>query len=250
MNWDDLLPLAVFFVALIASIMSGMTGGGGSFILTPFYILIGLTPQQAVATGKFGGFGMSLGAVAAFRERMLQNKRLSLFVMVLAAIIGVIASLLLQEINNSILQLLIGFMMLAMVPFMIFKARKVLRKNASSVEKVIGISLLALVLLLQGLLSSGVGSLISAIFIIFFGMSALEANIMKRKTSLLITGVMTLLLLGSGLINFKYGFAGMAGGLFGGYIGSRIALKKGESFARYAMLMFMTVSGVWLVATA
>ena len=121
MTWHDLLPAAVFLVTFLASVMSGMAGGGGSFIITPFYILIGLTPQQAVATGKFGGFGLTIGAVAAFKERMLTHKRLSILVMALAAVVGLSASFLLQRINNHSLQLVMGLLMLAMIPFMIFK---------------------------------------------------------------------------------------------------------------------------------
>jgi len=242
--------VGVFLVTMLASAMSGMAGGGGSFIITPFYIWLGLTPQQAVATGKFGGFGLSVGAVAAFRERMLENKRLSLAVIGLTTVISVIATFILKSINNSHLQLFIGIAMLAMVPFMIFKNKRPKRGKVTSPMKAAGLALLTLILLVQGVLSSGVGSLTSAIFMLFFGMTPLEANVMKRKTSLVITTVMPLILLTSGLINFGYGLCGIAGGLAGGYMGSRIAVKKGDEFARAALLVFMTLSGIWLITTA
>jgi uncharacterized membrane protein YfcA len=57
-------------------------------------------------------------------------------------------------------------------------------------------------------------------------------------------------LLGSGLKNYKYGLIGMAGGLSGGYIGSKFALREGEKFARYALVVFMLVSGIWLITSA
>jgi uncharacterized membrane protein YfcA len=57
-------------------------------------------------------------------------------------------------------------------------------------------------------------------------------------------------LIGAGLINVEYGLIGMAGGLAGGYIGSKFALREGEKFARYALMVFMVVSGVWLIASA
>lgn len=250
MTWHDLLPVAVFFVTFAASLMSGMAGGGGSFIITPFYIWIGLTPQQAVATGKFGGFGVTLGAVAAFKERMLQNKRLSLVVMGITTVVGLAASFLLQKINNSHLQVAIGAMMLIMVPVMLFKDSRLKKAHATKVTKTVGLTLLAIVLFVQGILSSGVGALTSAIFILFFGMTPLEANVMKRKTSLILTTVMPIALLATGLINFTYGLCGIAGGLCGGYLGSHVAIKKGENFARYALLVFMTFSGVWLVLSA
>jgi len=42
----------------------------------------------------------------------------------------------------------------------------------------------------------------------------------------------------------------MAGGLLGGFLGSHIAIKKGDNFAKYTLLVFMIVSGAWLVVTA
>jgi uncharacterized membrane protein YfcA len=86
--------------------------------------------------------------------------------------------------------------------------------------------------------------------ILFFGFSVLEANLIKRQVSIALDIVVLAGLLGSGLINYKYGLIGMAGGLTGGFIGSKFALREGERFARYALMAFMVVSGVWLITTA
>jgi uncharacterized membrane protein YfcA len=203
-----------------------------------------------VATGKFGGFGLSLGAITAFRNRVFENQKLSLLIMAITTVAAVVATFLLSSINNTHLQLLIGIAMLAMVPLMIFKNKQTYKKESNNFMKSIGLVLLSAVLLIQGVLSSGVGSLTTVIFMLFFGMSALEANVMKRKTSLVLTTVMPILLLTSGLINFSYGLCGIAGGLIGGYMGSHVAVKKGSEFARKALLALMIVSGIWLIATA
>lgn len=250
MNWHDLLPVAVFLVSILSSWLSGMAGGGGSFILTPFYILIGLTPQQAVATGKFGSFGLTTGAIIAFRKKLLEDKRFSIFIVGLSLAMGLLAAFLIQQVDNKSLQVLMGVFMLGMVPFMLQKAKGIHKGQATKVSQAVGTLLLAPVMLLQGILSSGIGALVSAIFIIFFGKSALQANILKRKTSIVINSAVVVALLGSGLINFTYGISSMAGGLIGGYAGSHIALKKGDEFARYALLIFMVISGIWLLVSA
>jgi uncharacterized membrane protein YfcA len=250
MSWHDLLPVAVFLVTFVASVMSGMTGGGGGFIVTPFYIWIGLTPQQTVATLKFGGFGLSVGAISAFKEKMLDDKKFSLFVMALSGSVGLAATFLIINIDNKTLQRLMGGLILAMVPFMLIKARRLAANQPATWMKVLGVFVLVVVMFLQGVAGSGVGSLVTVIFILLFGKTALEANMLKRKTSLILNVVVVIGLLGSGLINYTYGLAGMAGGLTGGYVGSHIAIKKGDNFAQYALLLFMIVSGIWLVVTA
>jgi uncharacterized membrane protein YfcA len=250
MTWHDLLPVAVFLVTFVASVLSGMAGGGGGYIITPFYILIGLTPQQTVATGKFARFGLTAGAVFAFKKRMLDNKRLSIFIIILAALIGLITSIVLRKINNTSLQLLMGIFILAMVPLMLQKKRGLHRHRPNRIQQAIGGVLMAITLFLQGILGGGIGSLTSVIMIVFFGTTALESNAMKRKASLVLNIAIVGSLLGSGLINYKYGLFGMAGGLLGGYVGSKQAIKRGEDFARYALLAFMVVSGIWLIISA
>jgi uncharacterized membrane protein YfcA len=247
MEWK---ALAVFIVSMIASALSGMAGGGGGFIINPFYILLGLTPQQTVATGKFGSFGLSLGAITAFRRHLFEDKKFSLFMIVLSAVIGVISAVSLKSIDNVLLQRLMGAFMLASIPMMLKKTAGSRHAQKSSLVMATGAILMAIVLLLQGLLGGGVGALVSVVMVVFFGKTALEGNIMKRKTSIVLNIVIVASLFTSGLINFTYGFAAMAGGLIGGYMGSMTALKKGDEFALKTMIIFMLVSGIWLIAAA
>jgi uncharacterized membrane protein YfcA len=250
MNWHHFLPGAVFLVTFAASLLSGIAGGGGGFIITPFYIAIGLTPQQAIATSKFSAFGLGAGAVAAFRERMWSNKKFSLLIMAISTAVGLISAKLITHIKNENLQLLMGILILAMIPFMLIHHRNLKKSEPHPVLRTLGFIALIFILFLQGVFSGGVGSLVSVVFIVFFGATALEANVLKRKASILLNLVIVAALLGSGLINFGLGIAGMAGGLVGGYVGSRIAVKEGETFAQYTLLGFMLLSGSWLVLTA
>jgi len=47
----NMLILATFVVAFFSSVLSGISGGGGGFIMTPYFLLAGLSPQQNVAVG-------------------------------------------------------------------------------------------------------------------------------------------------------------------------------------------------------
>ena len=60
--------VATFLVAFIASVLSGIAGGGVSFVTTPFWLVLGMSPAQGGATGAFMATGMSLSSVAAFRK--------------------------------------------------------------------------------------------------------------------------------------------------------------------------------------
>jgi uncharacterized protein len=250
MVWHQILPFVIFGVTFITSILSGMAGGGGGFVITPFYIAIGLTPQQSVATGKLGALGLDAGAIAAFRGKIKAHKRFTLYLMATAAVVGAASSYFIRHIRNENLQLVMGAMNLVMVPFVFIRHHKLKSRRGHLVLRVLSVLAIVAVLLLQGIFSSGIGSLVNVFLILFFGFSALESALMKRQVSIALDVVVLAGLLGAGLINYKYGLIGMAGGLGGGFIGSRFALHEGERFARYALVVFMVASGVYLLATA
>ncbi len=250
MTWHQLLPYVIFVVTFIASVLSGMAGGGGGFIITPFYIAIGLTPQQSIATGKLGALGLDAGAIAALRGKIKEYKNFTFLLILIAILVGFLSSYFIRNIKNENLQLVMGIMNLAMIPLMFIKHRGLKSRKGHYVFRTLGVLVIVTVLLLQGTFSSGIGSLVNVFLILLFGYSALEANLIKRQTSIALDVVVLAGLLGSGLINYKYGLIGLAGGLSGGYLGSKFALHEGEKFARYALVAFMLVSGIWLVAAA
>jgi uncharacterized protein len=250
MTWHELLPYVVFAVTFIASILSGMAGGGGGFAITPFYIAIGLTPQQSIATGKLGALGLDAGAIAAFRGKIKQYKNFTFLLMLIAIAVGFLSSYFIRNIKNENLQLVMGIMNLVMVPFVFIKHHKLKSRHGHYALRALSVLVIVAILLLQGTFSSGVGSLVNVFLILFFGFSVLEASLIKRQVSIVLDVVVLAGLLGAGLINYKYGLIGMAGGLLGGFIGSRFALREGENFARYALVVFMVVSGIWLITSA
>lgn len=250
MAWHHYLPLLVFAVTFIASVLSGMTGGGGGYIITPFFIAIGLTAQQAISTVKLWAFGMDGGSIAAFRGYVIKHKKLAGFLLVSGAVIGFVSAIAIRHLGNHHLQLIMGFMNLAAVPVLFIKHHKMKGRRRILAVRGLGIIVVLALMLMQGIFASGIGSLINVIVIATFGASALETNFMKRRSSIASDIVSIAALVSSSLINYRYGLIAMAAGLSGGYIGSKFALREGERFARYALMIFMLASGIWLVVTA
>jgi uncharacterized membrane protein YfcA len=249
-DWHGLLPYVVFAVTFVSSILSGMTGGGGGYVITPFLIAIGLTPQQSVATIKIWALGMDSGSITAYRSRRTKNKSLALAMIAISVPVALATVFILRRLPNENLQLAMGWLNLLMIPILFIKHHEVTSRRRHEILQAVGFILIISLMLLQGIFASGVGSLINVVLIAVFGVSVLETNLIKRKASLVTDIIVIAGLAGSGLINFKLGLIGAAGGLLGGYIGSKFSLHEGERFARYALMVFMVVSGVWLIVTA
>jgi len=200
MTWHDLLPFVVFAVTFGASILSGMTSGGGGYIITPFFIAIGLTPQQSIATIKLWALGMDSGSIAAYKKRSTKRKSLALFMLLAAIGVGFVSAIAIRHIGNQHLQLTMGFLNLAMIPLLFIKHHELKSRRRNQILQAFGLLVIVGLMLVQGIFASGIGSLINVFLIAIFGVSVLEANLIKRKASLAADVIVLAGLLGSGLI--------------------------------------------------
>ena len=217
----------------------------------PFLIALGLSPQQAVATGKLSAFGLGVGSVAAFKKKAFAYPRLLTGLVIISAIVSYFVPHIFRHINGKTFQLLIGIVILVLVPVVIAEKTGLRRRNTTTAKKLVGTVLMTIVLFMQGVLSGGIGALNNVVLISFFGLSTLQANATRRVITLALnTFIVLSLATTTSYIIYRLAIPGMAGSLLGGYLGSEIALKEGERFTKYALAVFMLVSGIWLVATA
>lgn len=110
----------------IAAILSGASGSGGSLISgAPLLTLLGIPPAQAIATARFGGFGLSLGASGRFFREKITDKRAVIIFSIIGLISGLIGSSALVHFSNKteILQKLIGLVILVIgIPTMYIRS--------------------------------------------------------------------------------------------------------------------------------
>lgn len=240
-----------FLLVFFASLFSGMSGGGGALITIPFFIALGLSPQQAIATNKFVGFGIGLGSTAAFKKKALEKPRLLTFLLVMAVIISLFVPTIFKSIGSDTFQIIIAVIMLCSVPMLLANKNEGLKPMQTSIaKKVVGSVLIAIVFLFQGVFSGGIGALNNILLITFFGLTTIEANAVKRIATLALnTFILLALITTTSYIIYPLAIAGLVASLIGGYIGSRMVLKEGERFAKYALVAFILVSAIVLLIT-
>jgi uncharacterized membrane protein YfcA len=241
----------VFVVVFMATIFSGMSGGGGGLIIVPFLLAVGLSPQQAIATTKFSGIGFSAGGIAAFKKKAFNNPLLLIYLIILAILISLIVPTLFKALSGNTFQIAIGLMMIALVPVTLSDKHGLRTIKTSLPRKSAGAILLGITFLLQGVFSSGVGLLNNLVLMSFFGLKALDASAIQRVSALALNGFIVIALITTtNFIVWQYAIAGIVAAFAGGYIGSKIALDQGQRFAKYALATFMLIAGVALIAEA
>lgn len=244
--------LVVYGIAsVVMSIFSGIAGAGGGFIMTPLSILLGLTPAQAVSSGKFNGLAVTIGSLGGLKiNRSKIHKKPVIVITILALLVGLLVPYFIKIFDSTWYQICLGIIILLLIPVMLYKKVGLQPRQTTPVQKGIGGVLLTVSLFLQGLFSGGLGALVNVVLMGFLGMTATEANITKRLSQLVLNTVIILGVLGSGLIYWPIVLVGMFTATLGGYIGGHLALKKGDHFIMTVMVVLMALSALLLIVDA
>ena len=239
--------LLTFIVGVFASILSGIAGGGGGLISAPFFILIGLPPQVAVATTKFGALGLTLGSLAKLHKTEHIRKEYVVSLSILSVIAALIGSQLLLASHDALIEKLVGTMVLATIPFLFLKNMGVVRTQPSRLRQIIGYVLYFAILVLQAAFGAGVGMTLMIVMMGLMGFTALEANATRRVPGFVLAAVALAVYILSGVVYYGHGIAMLGGMLVGGYIGTHIAIKQGNVFVKAIFAIVIGVLGVILI---
>lgn len=242
----ELLPLVTFFVALLSSILSGMSGGGGGFIMTPYFLLIGLTPQQIVAGGSVASLGLGGSSLTAMHGRKLIKTKFLWPLAGLTICATLLAMTVLPKIESESFTLLIGVLLLLLSPTLFIKKQR-LQPGKRSRRSIITGYITYGIILFASSLGSGLATLLFLPLMFLIGLTAIQANALRRALMVLQALITFCFVLPLGWIVWSHALACLAGCYIGGFIGTKIALRQGEQFVRYALAGIMIISGITLL---
>lgn len=239
--------ISVFFIGLIASIF-GTLVGGGSLLSIPFLILIGLPPQAAIATERFGGLGQTVAAFFKF----FKSKKIVWKYVPLLTVISVGGSLIganiLVSIDPKILHNIIGITLLVLLPLVFLKRDLGIQRSEVSRNKIIvGSVIYFLVQIFAAAFFGGTGVLITYVLMFFFGLTIVEATVAKTIPWFFLSISSLIIFALKGIVDYKVGVVLLIGMSIGGYIGAHLALKKGDAWVKRLFFFFVIISAVKLL---
>lgn len=243
----ELIYFATFGVAFLSSVLSGMAGSGGGFIMAPYWLLSGMTPAQGATTGAFMALGMGGSSLAAFRgtDHMPTNKKLTVSLVIMTLIASAIGPFFLQHIAVDIFKPILAVLTLLSLPLLFINRRDI---HIGKKSKVAGIVLLGALLLASSFITSSAFSIFIAIVLAqIFRLTTLQSTALRRLIGLVQSAVIFGVLVSLGNFLWPHALAGIIGGSLGSYIGTKFAIKKGEQFAKYALACGATISSIALL---
>ena len=243
--------LILFVASLVANFFSALSGGGAGLIQFPMLIFLGLPFGVALATHKVASVALGLGATLRHLKAHHLERRFSLIILA-AGLPGVIlgASIILF-VPERLATLLLGVLTLGLGLYSVFKPDLGLAhvpKNRDGRALMVGVAGLFFVGFLNGSITSGTGLFLTMWLIHHFGLDYKRAVAYTLVLCGLVwngTGALVLGMLGT--VAWTWMPALLAGSILGGYLGSHVAINKGNMWIKRAFESITILIGLKLI---
>jgi uncharacterized membrane protein YfcA len=239
------------FTALLAGMASGflnVVAGGGTLIVFPTLVALGLSPLVANVTAAVGVFPGSLAGSWTYRKVLKEQKKLALLsviLMPLFSIIGASLLLYLPERNfEKIVPFLIGAagILIAIQPLVY----KLFPKQTHKLNYKLIIPGFIVAGIYVGYFGAGTGVVLLAIFGLAGLANIQQANGLKNLGSGTGNAIAALIFVFSGLVVWQIALSVAIGSIIGGLLGGRLAQKLDASYFRIIILFVAIVASIYL----
>lgn len=228
-----------FFAAMLAAAINSVAGGG-TFLTFPLLILMGQTSIQANITSTLALWPGAIASAVAYRHIWMEERaHLPLLIAVSMVGSGVGAWWLLSTPEVQFRALVPWLMLVAATIFSVgpyaLKWLKINERTAPAATPVVCVLQLAIGVY-GGYFGAGMGILMLAMLQVM-GMAHIHRmNALKSVLGVAINAIAFVLFLFSGMIVWPVTLVMLCGGLIGGYVGSRLALKTAPKTVRLGVM--------------
>lgn len=234
---------------LIAGLLGGAVNslaGGGSFIVFPALLFVGVPPVLANASNTYAALPGYMSGVFGYRKALAQYRDRMVLYVIVAAIFGYFGAELLLVVTDEQFSLVVPWLMLFAVLLFIFgntiNSFVAARGGGGRGMKVLGAGLLLLFLagvcVYGGFFNAGLGILLLA-FLATAGLSDIHSmNGLKLVISSTVALVAVLRFALNGSIDWYHGSIALVGVVIGGYLAARNAHLIPARWIRLAVIIY------------
>lgn len=239
---------AILAVGAAAAAIVNTMAGGGSMLVVPLMLAVGLPPGVANGTLRVGILVQNISAVTTFHRRGERPyglvARLALPI-VLGAGAGTFVA---TRLDDAMLLPIIGVLLAAWAVVLLLRPARFLKAdgeprppNAKTMLAAVGVGFYG------GFLQVAVGFPLLALLTMGVGLSAVKANAAKVALVLIYTLVSLPIFASAGQVAWAEGAALAVGAMVGGWLGARWQLRSGAGVVRWFVVITATVSGATML---
>jgi uncharacterized membrane protein YfcA len=246
MEWY--MYLAVIAAGLFAGFVNTLAGSG-SLITLPLLMFLGLPANIANGTNRVGVFVQGIVSSLSFRKQKLYGDKGNLWMIVPAVAGSLLGSLVAVKINERIMELLIGGLLVFMFFIILYKPEQWVRDHALAItprRRWLVSVIFFFIGIYGGFIQAGVGFFLLAALVLGAGLGLTKANAHKVLIVTSLTAIALTVFIISGQVKYMYGIVLAVGQGAGGWLGSRVAVSWGPRVVRIILLVAIMASAVKL----
>jgi uncharacterized membrane protein YfcA len=244
--WYAILIVAGFVAGIVNTI-----AGGGSFLTLPALMLIGLDPKVANGTNRVAVLFSSASAVATFHKHGHLNRELAIRLS-LPTLLGVpVGALLAIYLPSDTFEAFFGVMFLVMAILLILNPKRIIEasKVSSKSQRVI-LPLFFCIGIYVGFIQAGLGILLLLAMSLLNTGDLVASNAIKNLIGFLVTLLATCFFVVYGLVEWLPGLTMAVGNVTGGFVGAKLAIKKGNRMIFGFLVVVMVATGIKLIVAS
>lgn len=250
-EWPSWLGLVVIaLVGFVASVINTIAGGG-SLLTLPLLVALGLPPGLANGTNRVGVVMQMVASAGTFHRRGFRDYRLFVRLVIPMTLGSLAGAFMATRLHDELLRVVFGVMLAAWAVLLVVRPGRFL--HAPPQPRAIGPLALVLSVLVGvygGFLQAGVGFPLLALFVLYLGYPAVEANAAKSVLTLVYSLVSLPVFMMAGQVAWREGLVLAAGSMVGGWLGTRLQIRAGANLVRWGVVIAVAASGVAMLFDA
>jgi uncharacterized membrane protein YfcA len=247
-----LTALAGFAAGLIDSIV-----GGGGLVLTP--AMLNLHPQlhilQAIGTQRTSSIMGTSVAAWNYLRRIKVERRILVPACVAALSASAVGVQLAKRIDGEVLKWTVLAICVVLAIYTVFRKDLGLREDRRfhpKHETMAAVAIGAATGFYNGLIGPGTGTIMVFAFVSFLGLDFLKSSAVSKTTNVAADLSSWTVLAFGGFVLWTLAIPLIIGNMIGSYIGSHLAIKRGQGFVRAVFLVIvlsLIARQAWQLAT-
>jgi uncharacterized protein len=236
-------------VSAVAGVVNTMAGGG-SLLLLPVLVGLGLPPSVANGTLRVGILVQSVTSSLAFRRRGVRERFIVVRLVVPMALGAAGGTWLATRLPDDLLRPIFGGVLALWAIILVVRPGRFLEPPPQPETPGLGMVLVAgLVGVYGGFLQAGVGFPLMAMLVIGLGYPAVRANAAKVALVVGYTLISLPLFAWAGHVAWREGAAIAVGSLVGGWLGTHWQIQSGARIVRWFVVAAVALSGVAMLVS-
>lgn len=241
------MTLTQAFLLIFLGVASGfinMFAGGGSMLVVPFLIFLGLPANVANATNRVAILLQNIVSTATFKQKKILDFKTDYKLLIPTTLGSIAGAFTAVDIQEEILQKVIGGLLIVMFFMILLDPNTWVKANmdkAKAKNPFVRFLIFFGIGFYGGFIQIGVGFFMLAGLVLGCGFDLLKANAMKVLLILFYTVIALVIFIWYDLIDWRTGLILSCGNMLGAWIGTRLSVKWGAKYIRYILLLALIV---------